>query len=117
MIVAGWMREEQAHRSELERRLRRLQAARSARMDRDALAASLRKLGDLVDVLRDAKPSRKAKIYAELGLELTYYPSQRKVLVAVTSNQDSIGSECVSEGRVEPFAYLLDQGERWLELD
>lgn len=78
--------------------LQRLPAARTTRIDRDTLAASLRNLGDLVGVLRDAKPSRKAKIYAELGLELTYYPSQRKVLVAATSDQDSIGSGYVSEG-------------------
>ncbi|GAA2814090.1 hypothetical protein [Nonomuraea dietziae] len=59
-------------------------------------------------------PSRKAKIYAELGLD---QPSQRKVLITASSDQHHIGEDFVSEGRVEPFAYLLERGERWLDLD
>ncbi|MEU4545575.1 hypothetical protein [Nonomuraea dietziae] len=58
-----------------------------------------------------------AKIYASLGLELVYHHSQHKVLVAVSSDQDHMGYGSVSEGRVEPFAYLLERGERWLDLD
>ena len=36
-----------------------------------------RALGDMVRVLADADPARKAKIYAGLGLRLTYHPDKR----------------------------------------
>ena len=46
-------------------------------------------------------PARKAKIYADLGLRLTYHPDKRKVLVGQTSTQ-GIGERFVSEGGLEP---------------
>lgn len=49
-----------------------------------------------------ADPTRKAKIYTHLGLELVYQSSQHKVLVAVSSNQDHMGYGSVSEGRHQP---------------
>lgn len=102
VLIASWMGEEQGRETELQHRLTRLPVARSRLLDRDSLAVSLRSLGSLVEVLVRADPTRKAKIYASLGLELVYHPSQHKVLVAVSSDQDHMGYQSVSEGGLEP---------------
>ncbi|MCP2347588.1 hypothetical protein HD595_003710 [Nonomuraea roseoviolacea subsp. carminata] len=105
VLIASWMREEQGRKTELQHRLTRLPGARPRLLDRDSLAASLRGLGSLVEVLGRADPTRKAKIYANLCLELVHHPSQHKVLVAVSSDQDHMGYGSVSEGRLSPAAH------------
>lgn len=77
VIVAGWMRDVQAARAEAEIRLKRLGSAPVQKLDRDQVAAMIRDLGDMVSVLGDVEPARKAKIYATLGLRLTYQPRAR----------------------------------------
>ncbi|GAA0425952.1 hypothetical protein Acor_54560 [Acrocarpospora corrugata] len=117
VLIAGWMTEEQGRRTTLEHRLRRLPITRPRSLGRDGLAACLRDLRSLVDVLEKADPARKAKIYAELGMELIYHPAQHKVLVAAYGNQDSMGYGYVSEGGLEPFAYLLSSTDApWLDI-
>ncbi len=49
----------------------------------------IRDLGDMVSVLADADPARKAKIYATLGLRLTYHPAESRVLVSQSSGQET----------------------------
>lgn len=115
-MVAAWISEQQARRKKLEHRLRRLPAGRSEKPDPQALVAALIDLGDIVSVL-GAPNDRKSKIYRDLGLRLTYHPGKHKVLVTATGDQDPMGYRSVSEGRVEPFAYLVEQGEQWLDLD
>lgn len=61
-------------------------------------------LGDMVRVLANADPAQKAKIYAALGLRLTYHPDEKKVLVGQTTTQ-CIGGRFVSEEGAEPTAY------------
>ncbi|MBN6050687.1 zinc ribbon domain-containing protein, partial [Nonomuraea sp. RK-328] len=73
VLIASWMREEQGRKTELQHRLTRLPVARPRLLDRDSLVAVLRGLGSLVEVLGRADPTRKAKIYANLGLELVYH--------------------------------------------
>lgn len=102
VLIASWMTEEQGRKNEPEHRLRRLPIAQSRSLDRDGLVASLREPGSLVEVLERADPTRKARIYTHLDLELVYHPSQHKVLVAVSSNQDHMGYGSVSEGGLEP---------------
>ena len=70
-------------------------------LNRDELAEMMRALGGMVSVLADADPARKAKVYAGLGLQLTYHPDIKKVLVGQTSAQ-VIGHRFVSEGGLEP---------------
>ncbi|GAA3096351.1 putative recombinase [Streptosporangium carneum] len=101
-VVAGWIREEQARKAEAENRLRRMPPPRRSVLDRGQLAALMRELGDAVQLLAQADPLRKAKIYANLGLRLVYHPGKRKVLVTSVSDQDSIGEGFVSEGGLEP---------------
>ncbi|MEV4158861.1 hypothetical protein [Nonomuraea dietziae] len=61
--------------------------------------------------------SRKAKIYAELELELVYQPSQRKVPITARSDQRHIGEDFVSEDVLNRSPTFLSGGERWLDLD
>ena len=96
-VVTAWIREVQAARAEAEAQLRRLGQPRPQVLDRDELAEMTRAIGDMVRVLTHADPARKAKIYAGLGLRLTYHPDKRKVLVGQTSTQ-GIGERFVSEG-------------------
>ncbi|MFC7382211.1 hypothetical protein [Sphaerisporangium rhizosphaerae] len=64
-----------------------------------------------------AAAERKAKVYATLGLRLVYQPGKQKVLVTNSRDQDPLGDRFVSEGRLEPFAYLLtSQLAPWLDL-
>ncbi|WP_157253841.1 hypothetical protein [Nonomuraea typhae] len=89
VTVAEWMKDEQARKATLERRLNHLPVGRPRRFDREAMAATLRQMGDMVAVLTKADPARKTKVYAELGLVLTFDPGKHEVLVAATSDQDS----------------------------
>ncbi|MEV7968093.1 hypothetical protein AB0O34_19200 [Sphaerisporangium sp. NPDC088356] len=90
-VVAGWIQEEQARKTAIEHRLRRVPAGGWGRwLDRDQLAAALHQLGDMVAVLGRADPVRKAKVYAGLGLRLIYKPALRKVLVTASSDQGTL---------------------------
>jgi hypothetical protein len=48
-------------------------------------------------VLSNADPLPKAKIYADIGLQLIYHPANQKVLVTSVRDRDSIGDRFVSE--------------------
>ena len=50
-------------------------------MTRDQLAALVSGLGDLLGVLATAAPEDKAEVYRKLGLQLTYDPARRVVIV------------------------------------
>jgi hypothetical protein len=115
-VVTAWIREVQAARAEAEAQLRMLGQARPRVLDREELAEMTRAIGDMVRVLTDADPARKARIYAGLGLRLTYHPEKKKVLVGQTSAQ-GIGERFVSEGGLEPLAYILGWSpELWLSV-
>jgi site-specific DNA recombinase len=115
-VVTAWIREVQAARAEAEAQLRTLGHARPRVLDREELAEMTRAIGDMVRVLTDADPARKARIYAGLGLRLTYHPERKKVLVGQASAQ-GIGEQFVSEGGLEPLAYLLQPpNDAWLDV-
>jgi site-specific DNA recombinase len=99
-VVATWIAEEQATKAEAEARLRRV-PEQGRHLGKDELAEVICRLGDLVKVLGDAEPTRKAKIYTKLGLVLVLYPEKNKVLVRA-SDQDQLGETRVSEGGLEP---------------
>ncbi len=101
VVVAGWIRDEQAKKVQAEARLRR-EPTRRRRFSRDDLAGVMHTVGDAVRLLGKAEPIKKAQLYAKLGVRLTYHPSKQKVLVSSTSDQDSMGESNVSEGGLEP---------------
>jgi site-specific DNA recombinase len=97
-IVAGWIGEVQAARAQGESRLRLASALRTPQLGHDELVTMIRAMGDMVKVLADADRARKAKIYSGLGLRLTYYPTERRVLISQASGRKAIGDRFVSEG-------------------
>ena len=50
-------------------------------MSEGEIRALVESLGDLVRVLENADPQRRADLYESIGLRLVYEPTQRKVLV------------------------------------
>jgi DNA invertase Pin-like site-specific DNA recombinase len=78
-VVAAWIKEVQTERRSIERELRGNGPA-AVWTPRD-IRALVESLGDLVAVLRAAGPRKKAELYGELGLNLTYEPNRRRVLV------------------------------------
>ena len=116
-VVTGWIKDVQAAKAEAESRLRLAGPPPIPMLDRDQLAMMIRAMGDMVKVLADADRARKAKVYAGLGLRLTYYPVESRVLISQTSGRRLIGDRFVSEGGLEPLAYVLAELEDpWLEL-
>jgi hypothetical protein len=69
-------------------------------MTRDEIAAIVTALGDLVQIVRDADPADKSKIYTQLGLTLTYQLRRRVVEATIKSGQN-MHKGSVSEGGLE----------------
>jgi site-specific DNA recombinase len=101
-VVTGWIKDVQTAKAEAESRLRLAGPPPTPNLDRDQLAMMIRAMGDMVKVLADADRARKAKVYAGLGLRLTYYPVQSRVLISQASARRHIGDQFVSEGGLEP---------------
>jgi hypothetical protein len=78
-VVVGWIAETQARRARAEQVLR--SPGHRQRMTRDEIAALARTLGDAWATLQDADPADKAEVDRQLGLELTYRPSEKLVEV------------------------------------
>jgi hypothetical protein len=78
-VVARWIGEVQAERWAAEEELRRRRTAKA--LTEDDIRAVVENLGNLADVLEAAEPHKKADLYDNLGLSLTYEPSKRRVLV------------------------------------
>jgi hypothetical protein len=69
-IIARWITETQARRSEAEARLR--PEARRQPMTPDQIAARLAQIGDIPAVLAGAALQDRAELYSQLGLTMTY---------------------------------------------
>ena len=78
--VARWITETEAERAKHQATKRAIpQHARPKSMSRDEIVSVVTALSDLLTVLRRADPADKAEIYTQLGLRLTYHPSDRTV--------------------------------------
>ena len=82
--VARWITETEAERArhKAAKRAATPQPAATS-MSRDEMASIVSALADVLTVLRDADPADKAEIYTQLGLRLTYQPSDRLVRTEV----------------------------------
>ena len=74
-----WITETEAERAKLPGNQARDPEARRAPISRDEIASVVKALSDLLSVLRRADQADKAEIYTQLGLHLTYQPSDRTV--------------------------------------
>jgi hypothetical protein len=77
-VVAAWIGEVQGDRLAAERTL---SSTRASVLTAEDVRAVIDGLGDLIAVLAKAKPTEKAKVYADLGITLTYRPDENVVAV------------------------------------
>ena len=90
-VVAAWMAEVQGERLRAKRELGELVPAE--KLTKDQIRGLVLSLRDIAATLRDADPSLKAEVYAELGVDIAYDPTRRMVLV-------SAGNGPCTKGRV-----------------
>jgi site-specific DNA recombinase len=91
LTIAGWMREVKGERLAAERELG-LATATDDPLTLDQVRALIRGVHDAVAVLSSADPKLKAQVHRELGIEITYQPSDGQAVVSARVGQ------CVSEG-------------------
>lgn len=102
-VVSGWIREAMAERARAERVLDHAPAHRPVTVQ--DVRALVGELGDLVRVIEQADPRKKAELYESLGLTLTYEPEERKVLVEADLGrgvQDRVGGPDGTDGHSSP---------------
>ncbi len=86
-------------------------------MTRQQIADLISEVSDLAATLRGAESETVAEAYRLLGLRLTYYPDKQIVRAAAAPQPDNIGKWLVSEGGLEPFAYVIATGaDPWLSV-
>lgn len=76
-LVARWTAEVQAQRAEALARSRT--ATGRDRMTKQEIQALVDALGNIATVLAQADPTDKAEVYSQLGLRLTYQPTEHLV--------------------------------------
>jgi site-specific DNA recombinase len=79
-LIAGWTAEVNTARAAAEARLHAATTGGPTRLTPQQISEIVTALGNILLVLRDADPADKAKIYAGIGLRLTYQPAQYKVI-------------------------------------
>jgi site-specific DNA recombinase len=77
-LIARWTTEVNATRAAAQTQLRNA-TSRTRRMTEEEISSMVAALGSILDVLREANPADKAKIYGGVGLRLTFHPGQNKV--------------------------------------
>jgi len=80
-LIAQWTAEVKATRAAAQAQLRATTGS-NTRMTADEIENIVTALGSIIEVLRDADPADKAKIYTGVGLRLTYEPGSNKVIAA-----------------------------------
>ncbi|EFC79203.1 recombinase family protein [Parafrankia sp. EUN1f] len=107
--VVGWIAETTAQRAAAQAVLATRSRQARPRLSRQEIADLVERFDDLRRVLRDADPEDKAKVYAALGVRLTYKPSERRLLVAATPAPRQVGVKVVSEGGLGHYAHALNR--------
>jgi hypothetical protein len=72
---------------------------RPRRLTKEEISTMIPNLGDQVGGLRFAAPKRKAEIYRDLGLKLTYKPQERIVRAEMALNADRMGKLSCPRGK------------------
>ncbi len=119
--VAQWITRTEAERARYQAARRAAPQPQAKPMSPEKIAAIVRDLAYLITVIRNADPTDKAKIYTRLGLRLTYQPGEEPgtgtVRTEVHVSPASIGNSRVSEGGLEPLAYILQSpDDAWLDV-
>jgi site-specific DNA recombinase len=101
-LIARWTAEVNAQRVMAEAKLPEASGRRS--MSEQEIAALVAALGNLLDVLRNADPVDKAKVYQQLGLTLTYKPNAHTVLIESRPTTSDMGIPSCPRGDLNPHA-------------
>jgi hypothetical protein len=108
--IAEWTRQVKAERAAaLARDATQALRNPSRRLTDDDIRALITALGNLRDVIRDARPAEKAAIYDQLDLKVTFKPGQAKIRAespsarrTMQSMRSNVGIRVVSKGGLEP---------------
>ena len=108
-IIGGWIAETHATKLAAEAQLRRAAAAAPRRMSREEIETIVKTFADPAGVVRDADPADKAELYMQLGLKLTYNPSEegRRTVSAQADLGRSCTKESCPEGSPPGSQYVL----------
>lgn len=90
VVVSAWINQPRARRARAQATLQT--AGTPNVLTKQDIRVLLADLPDHVAVLASAAPSDKTRLYAELGLRLTYHPAQRRVRVQAAPVQPSDGA-------------------------
>jgi site-specific DNA recombinase len=113
--IGKWITDAKAQRLQAEAELR--QATSKTTMTRQQIQALIEQCADIAAGLQNAEPGDMAQTYRKLGLKLTYHPERQLVRAAACPRPGNIGKWSVSEGGLEPLAYVLAaRGDPWLRI-
>ena len=104
--IGKWTAQAKTQRLAAEAELRQATAG-TATLTRHQVQALIEECADLARDLCDAEPAEVARAYQKLGLRLTYHPGRNLAQATASPKPANIGKWLVSEGRVEPLAYVL----------
>lgn len=117
IVVAGWMAEVKGAQLAAEREL--AQASSDGPLSTDEVRRLVDSLKDIPQVLADADPKLKAKVYSELGVRITYEPGNRLVVaearLACTTGGVGGPSSALSDWRVQPWPSATEDQSRSAE--
>ncbi|WP_433177286.1 recombinase family protein [Actinoallomurus sp. CA-150999] len=102
-IVKQWIDEVNAQRAAAQAQLQAIDD-RPRRLSKEEIATMIDALADQIGGLRFATPKRKAEIYGNLGLKLTYKPHERIVRAEMILNAHGMGKLSCPRGDLNPHA-------------
>ena len=103
VTIGRWIADVIRHRDDAARDLSAAEAAEPKRPSRDDVARLIAEMGGAIAMLREADPQGKQALYERLGLRMTYYPQDRKVIVEALPGRPS-GRSGGGSGWPEPPA-------------
>jgi len=95
--IARWIARTEAAQAAAEQELREAQKRKSPLLGEEEITALVRKMDDLRTIIPSADPKDKEKLYAGLGLKMTYCPGRDEVRAEITFNPDHIGYRGVTD--------------------
>jgi hypothetical protein len=114
--IGQWIAEAKVQRLAAEAQVRQATNG-TATLTRHQVQAVVEECADVARDLRDADPADIAPAYRKLGLRLTYYPGRNLVRATACPKATNIGKWSVSEGGLEPFAYITAaRADPWLSV-
>jgi hypothetical protein len=113
-VVADWISETQTRRLKAQQTLAKLGSARpSHSVSREEIVRLIDSLGDMVQTIRAAAPSKKAEVYSRLDLTLIYDPANRTVVAECGPDGAACGKRTCRRGDLNPHALAGTSPSSW----